>query len=79
MSQVHLPSAADAKPSGGNRIVIIDQDLCTGCGSCVDLCPKRILFLDERTGTCRVSDENQCDRLAGCQRTCPTGAIRIVR
>ena len=61
-----------------NRIVAIDEEACTGCGACVDLCPRKILYLDETAGVCRVSDETKCDRLGGCERACPTGAIRIV-
>jgi 2-oxoglutarate ferredoxin oxidoreductase subunit delta len=60
-----------------NKIVLIDEALCTGCGACVALCPKKILFLDETDNVCRVSDESRCDRLRGCERVCPTGAIRI--
>jgi NAD-dependent dihydropyrimidine dehydrogenase PreA subunit len=62
-----------------HTIVLIDQDACTGCGVCVAMCPQRILSLDAATGKCQVSDEKRCDRLAGCERACPTGAIRIGR
>ena len=61
-----------------SRIVTIDEANCSGCGSCADLCPKRILYVDEGTQICKVTDENQCDRLRGCERVCPTGAIRIM-
>jgi NAD-dependent dihydropyrimidine dehydrogenase PreA subunit len=60
-----------------NKIVIIDEALCTGCGKCVKLCPRRILFLDPETKKCKVTDETQCDRLAGCERVCKTKAIKI--
>lgn len=60
-----------------DEVVLIDEDLCTGCGACVDLCPKKILYLDENTGKCRVTDHGLCDRLRGCERVCPTQAIRI--
>ncbi len=60
-------------------IVTIDQELCTACGACVDMCPKKILFIDQAAGVCRVTDESRCDRLGGCERVCPTGAITIRR
>lgn len=58
-------------------IVMIDEEACSGCGACVELCPKKILYLDPDTGKCRVTDPTLCDRLGGCERVCPTQAIRI--
>lgn len=60
------------------NVVRIDREGCTGCGACVSLCPKKILYLDDE-GKCAVTDESQCDRLAGCERVCPAGAITIVQ
>ncbi|MFC1517355.1 ATP-binding protein [Candidatus Margulisiibacteriota bacterium] len=59
------------------KIVNIDQEACNGCGACVTLCPQRILYIDPNTNTCRVTDESLCDKLKGCERACPTGAIEI--
>ena len=60
-----------------SEIVTIDEELCTGCMTCIDMCPKGILYLDEDTNTCRVSDGNRCDRLRGCERACTANAIRV--
>jgi NAD-dependent dihydropyrimidine dehydrogenase PreA subunit len=30
-----------------NKIVIIDESLCIGCAKCVELCPKKILYIDK--------------------------------
>jgi NAD-dependent dihydropyrimidine dehydrogenase PreA subunit len=60
-----------------NKIVVIDETLCTGCGACVKLCPKKILFVDEKDHVCRVTDETQCDKFRGCERVCKVGAIKI--
>ncbi|MDD5155216.1 MAG: 4Fe-4S binding protein [Candidatus Omnitrophica bacterium] len=59
------------------KIVFIDENLCIGCGKCTELCPREILYIDSAAKKCKVSDEAECDRLAGCQHICPTGAIRI--
>jgi NAD-dependent dihydropyrimidine dehydrogenase PreA subunit len=60
-----------------NEIVIIDEQKCTGCGACVDLCPKDILYIDEASKKCKVTDETICDKLRGCERVCLTEAIKI--
>jgi len=61
-----------------NKIVIIDENLCISCGACVSLCPKKILYLDEKSGKCKVRDESKCDRLRGCVKICPVEAIKII-
>ena len=60
-----------------NKIVIIDEEECIGCEACVNICPQKILYLDEKTKKCKVTDENKCDRLKGCEYVCPTNAIKI--
>ena len=60
-----------------DKIVNIDQEACTGCGACVSMCPKEILYINEKTQKCAVTDETKCDRLAGCERVCPADAIKI--
>ena len=61
-----------------NKIVRIDEELCIGCGACVSLCPKKILYIDEKSEKCKVSDESKCDRLRGCVRVCPVNALKII-
>jgi len=61
-----------------NKIVIVNEDLCIGCGACVSLCPKKILVLDQKSGKCKVTDESKCDRLRGCVKICPVSAIKII-
>lgn len=60
-----------------NKIVIINEELCIGCGACVSLCPKRILYIDKKSGKCKVTDESKCDRLRGCVKICPVDALNI--
>ncbi len=57
--------------------VVIDDDLCIACGECVELCPKKILYIDESVDKCRCKDESKCDGLRGCERVCPVEAIKI--
>lgn len=60
-----------------SKIVIIDEELCIGCGACVSLCPKEILYIDDG-GKCKVKDESKCDRLRGCVKVCPVNALKII-
>lgn len=61
-----------------NKVVIINEKLCIGCGACVELCPKKILYIDEKGRKCKVKGESKCDRLRGCEKICPVSAIKIV-
>ena len=61
-----------------NKIVIVDIASCIGCGECVKLCPKKILYIDKQSKKCKVTDERKCDRLRGCERVCPVKAIKII-
>jgi NAD-dependent dihydropyrimidine dehydrogenase PreA subunit len=61
-----------------NKIVIIDEELCIGCGACVALCPKKILYIDDKSGKCKVTDETKCDQLRGCVKVCPVDALKII-
>jgi NAD-dependent dihydropyrimidine dehydrogenase PreA subunit len=61
-----------------NRVVRIDEAKCVGCGACVEMCPQRILFIDEKSGKCKVSDETKCDGRRGCEKVCPVNALKIL-
>lgn len=58
------------------KIVLINKKKCIGCARCVDLCSKKILYLDDK-GICEVADEICCDKAGGCEKVCPVGAIKI--
>ncbi|OGS23172.1 MAG: hypothetical protein A2252_02870 [Elusimicrobia bacterium RIFOXYA2_FULL_39_19] len=60
-----------------SEAVIINESTCTGCKKCVNLCPKSILYIDQATGKCKVTDGSQCDRLRGCERVCKSKSIKI--
>jgi len=52
----------------------IDQDACTGCGLCMEVCPVEAISLKD--GKAKV-DEDQCTECGACSEECPTHAIRI--
>jgi len=56
--------------------IIIDEDLCEGCETCVSLCPD--VFELGGDGKAHVKNLNACDT-CNCQEaidSCPTGALR---
>jgi NAD-dependent dihydropyrimidine dehydrogenase PreA subunit len=67
----------DKEKGTQETLVTIDEDLCIGCGDCVNLCPQQILYIGEDE-VCHVTDPRQCDRLRGCERACPSEAIKVI-
>jgi len=57
--------------------VVIDTENCTGCGTCVKMCPQMILSVQEETVA--VQDASRCMGCFGCEDECPEQAIRILR
>lgn len=63
--------------------VIIDAEVCKGCGLCVDVCPKKILKLsDDQINAKGYSpaeciDQDECITCTFCATVCPDSAIEI--
>ena len=57
--------------------IIVDDDRCTGCGLCVQVCPQMILAIVD--GKMRVQDQARCMGCFGCEDVCPTQAVRLLR
>ncbi len=51
----------------------VDADRCTGCATCVEVCPKGVYELSGRKS--RVARMDDCVQCTACLRQCPTGAI----
>ncbi|WP_094605306.1 hypothetical protein SPSIL_002950 [Sporomusa silvacetica DSM 10669] len=50
---------------------------CKGCGICVELCPKKVLKLDE-LGKIVVGTPDDCVACGQCQLRCPDYAIYLI-
>lgn len=57
------------------NIILIDEELCTGCEECIPNCPEGAIQIID--GKARLVGELFCDGLGACLGHCPEGAIRI--
>jgi ferredoxin len=56
-------------------IIAIDEDLCIGCGRCVNSCPTNALEL--RDDKASLKDEKLCDGFGSCIAVCSENALYI--
>ena len=55
------------------QMIKIDEELCNGCGLCIDACHESALALVD--GKAKLIRDDYCDGLGNCLPACPTGAI----
>ena len=56
-------------------VVIIDKELCVGCGVCADICPYRAIQL--KNGKAEYILSEQCFCCGHCQAACPEDAVLV--
>ncbi len=56
--------------------IIIAREWCKGCRICVDLCPEKVLELDDDEKVIVVSPE-RCNACRLCEFRCPDMAIEL--
>jgi len=56
-------------------MVSVDNAKCTGCGSCVDVCPQQAITMHDNLV---MINEYLCIQCGTCVNVCPAGAIREV-
>lgn len=58
-------------------IIEINEELCDGCGQCVNSCAEGALAIVD--GKAKLVSDIYCDGLGACLGTCPRGALKIIR
>ena len=54
----------------------VDLDKCTGCGTCVSVCPQNVFEM--KNGKSHVARPEDCVECGSCVENCPVGAIVLV-
>lgn len=54
---------------------MLDEDTCTGCGTCMEVCPHAVLA--RINGRVRIEFRDACMECGACARNCPVQAISV--
>ncbi len=54
--------------------VTVDVEKCTGCGTCVDVCPVEAITVENDVA---VVDEAECVECGACADECPNDALSL--
>lgn len=57
-------------------IACVNEDICTGCGKCLKVCPYQAINLDETRNIATIM-EAKCNGCGSCAATCPVGAMQL--
>ena len=60
--------------------VKVDEEKCTGCGTCIDTCPVEVFELQEKEGKTLsiVVAEDECIVCRACEVQCAEEAIEVI-
>ena len=69
----------DVSFKGENKMTIekIDDDLCLGCGVCINSCPTDVIRMNEKSGKAEIRYPEECTLCAVCEMDCSEGAIYV--
>jgi len=54
----------------------LDREKCTGCGQCVEVCPRSVLAMRERKA--QIRDRDSCIECGACQKNCAFNAVSVL-
>lgn len=58
-------------------IDILDEEICTGCGICVDVCPEDVLYMNEEKKKAHIRYAEDCVACFACEFFCPVECIEV--
>ncbi len=58
-------------------MITLDPNVCSGCGTCVKICPHRVLELNNKKA--RLAFEERCIECGACQLNCQDDAIEVTK
>ncbi|MBC7108714.1 MAG: ferredoxin family protein [Methanomassiliicoccales archaeon] len=53
----------------------VDEDLCTGCGRCEEVCPAGVFKIVDSIS--KVKNPDECTECGSCVDECPVEAIKL--
>lgn len=53
----------------------LDQNKCTGCGMCMEVCPHAVFAVENRKAA--IVDRDACMECGACAENCPASAISV--
>ncbi|MGD0056253.1 MAG: 4Fe-4S binding protein [Methanomassiliicoccales archaeon] len=53
----------------------VDENRCTGCGKCEEVCPARVYRIIDRLS--KVEGAEECTECGACMDECPSKAIEL--
>ncbi|MBZ4687388.1 MAG: 2-oxoglutarate ferredoxin oxidoreductase subunit delta [Clostridia bacterium] len=65
--------------------VVVQQELCKGCGLCVEACPKNLLVIGKDANSkgyyavVQKDEEEKCNGCSLCAIMCPDVALEVYR
>jgi 2-oxoglutarate ferredoxin oxidoreductase subunit delta len=64
--------------------IVIDKDLCKGCGYCIDACPLGLIGIEEKFNKkgfspASFTQKEKCTGCCMCAQMCPEVAITVYR